>query len=301
MIFSELKSICDATGLSYNEETGILAGIKHGIEVAVFDNKAQRRFDIICGATVRDEQINKIIALTDSFPKKTLLGAENADGCVKVYCKAYNLMQENLPLLINFLEKLTDFVSRHKRTVTSLTVEDIERLGSFAVIRKGTPANDKKKQSDKPAIDHRATVKGILGGLLGALLGSSLFIVFIMMSDMLSWIGAVVMAAAVISLYTVFSHRLKAVDVSITAVLVLVGWFFSNTFSLLFRIFLRQQEAGESLNLFVIMDNFSHYITKHSELAGLYMNSLIVTFVFVVAGAVGSYFFYYKHNQKDMY
>lgn len=301
MIFSELKSICDATGLSYDDETGILSGMKHGIGVAVYDNKAQRRFDIVCGATVREEQLAKITAFTESFPKKTLLGVENADGCVKVYCKAYNLMQENLPLLINFLEKLTDFVSKHKRTVTDITVGDITRLSTFAVIRRGTPTKETKNRNERSALDHRDTVKGILGGLLGTLLGSSLFIVFIMMSDILSWIGAVVMAAAVISLYTVFSHRLKAVDVSITAIMVLVGWFFSNTFSLLFRIFLRQQEAGESLNLFIIMDNFSHYITKHSELAGLYMNSLIVTFVFAVAGAVGSYFFYYKHNQKDMY
>ena len=84
MIFSELKSICDATGLSYDDETGILSGVKHGIAIAVYDNKAQRRFDIICGATVREEQINKITAFTESFPKKTLLGVENADGCVKV-------------------------------------------------------------------------------------------------------------------------------------------------------------------------------------------------------------------------
>lgn len=301
MIFSELKSICDATGLSYDDETGILSGVKHGIAVAVYDNKAQRRFDIICGATVREEQINKITAFTESFPKKTLLGVENADGCVKVYCKAYNLMQENLPLLINFLEKLTDFVSKHKRTVTSLTIGDITRLSTFAVVRKGTPKKETAKRGGKAPLDHRDTVKGILGGIIGTLLGSSIFVVFIMMSDILSWIGAVVMAAAVISLYTVFSHRLKAPDTVITAVLVLVGWFFSNTFALLFKIFLRQQEAGESLNLFVIIDNLGHYVTKHSELAGLYMNSLIVTFVFAVAGAIGSYFFYYKHNQRDMY
>lgn len=301
MIFSELKSICDATGLSYDDETGILSGTKHGIEVAVFDNKTQRRFDIICGATIRDEQIGKVTAFTESFPKKTLLGIENADGCVKVYCKAYNLMQENLPLLINFLEKLTDFVSKHKRTVTDLTTEDITKLSTFAVIRKGTPKKQSAKSDDKAPLDHRATVKGILGGLLGTLLGSSIFVVFIMMSDILSWIGAVVMAAAVISLYTVFSHRLKAVDAVASSIMVLAGWFFSNTFALLFKIFLRQQEAGETLNLFVITDNFSHYIAKHTELAGLYMNSLLVTFVFAVAGAIGSYLFYYKHNQKDMY
>ena len=302
MIFSELKSICDATGLSYNDETGILSGTKHGVDIAVFDNKAQHRFDIICGAMLSDEHIPKITSMTESFPKKTLLGVENADGCVKVYCKGYNLMQENLPLLINFLEKLTVYANKKKISVTGFADEDILSLANYAVIRKGTPKKEpKKKKGNVSPTEVKDTIKGIFGGLIGTALGSSIFVVFIMLSDILSWIGGVVMAAAVISLYTVFSHKLKAIDTIFSAAMILFSWFFSNSFALLFKIFRRQQEAGESLNLFVITDNLGHYISKHSDLANLYSNGLLVTFVFVVAGAIGSYFFYYKHNSRDMY
>ena len=302
MIFSELKSICDATGLTYNDETGILSGTKHGVSIAVFDNKPQHRFDIICGALLGDEHIAKITSMTDSFPKKTLLGVENADGCVKVYCKAYNLMQENLPLLINFLEKLTVYANKKKISLTGFADEDILSLANYAIIRKGTPKKEvKRKKGEVSPTEVKDTVKGVLGGLLGTALGCSIFVLFIMISDILSWIGGVILAAAVISLYTVFSHKLKAVDVILSSIMVLFGWFFSNSFALLFKIFLRQQEAGETLNLFVIMNNLNHYIGKHTELANLYSISLLVTFVFVVAGAIGSYYFYYTHNQRDMY
>ncbi|MBR4305673.1 MAG: hypothetical protein IKT78_02400 [Ruminiclostridium sp.] len=302
MIFSELKSICDATGLSYDDETGILSGTKHGVDIAVFDNKAQHRFDIICGAMLLNDHIPKITALADSFPKKTLIGAENAGGCVKVYCKAYNLMQENLPLLIDFLEKLTDYANGNKISATNIITDDVLSLEKYAVIRKGTPKKDAPKEKSKTSPDEiKRTVKGAIGGLIGTLLGISIFVVFLMFSDILGWIGGVIMAAAIVSLYTFFSRKLKAADVIISGVLIAFGWFFSNSFTLLFKIFLRQQEAGESLNLFVITDNLQHYVAKHIDLANLYTNNLLVTFVFVLAGALGSYYFYYKSNRGDMY
>ncbi|MFR2155449.1 MAG: hypothetical protein ACLS48_13075, partial [[Eubacterium] siraeum] len=90
----------------------------------------------------------------------------------------------------------------------------------------------------------RGTVKGILGGLLGLLIGCAIFVVFIMMSDLVGWIGGIIMSAAVISLYTVFSKKLKTVDCIMTAILTFAGWALSNGFAYLFQIFLKEQEAG---------------------------------------------------------
>ncbi len=302
MIFSELSLIEDKTGLTYNEETGILSGTKNGVPVAVFDNKNQRRYDVICGAMCTDDILPEIRRMTDSFPKKTVLGLENADGCIKIYCKGYNLMQENTPLLISFLEKLTHRASIKKIAVTDLHEEEIISLADYAVIRnKNAVLAEKKPEAKKCCYDVKGSIKGILGGLLGFLIGCSIFVLFIMLSDILSWIGAVIMSAAIVSLYTIFSHKLKIFDVFATAILMIGGWFFSNSFAFLFKIFTRQQEAGETVNLFIILNNLPNYISKHVDLANLYTNSLLITFIFVIAGAIGSYLFYYKSHTRDMY
>ena len=103
MIFSELSLIEKETGLKYDPETATLSGVKNGVPIVVFDNDKKHRFDIVCGAVITDRQFGRIYTMAERFPKKTMLGVENVDGCVNIYCKGYNLMQENLPLLIEFL------------------------------------------------------------------------------------------------------------------------------------------------------------------------------------------------------
>ena len=81
MIFSELSLIEKETGLSYDAETAILSGVKNGVPVAVFDNDKKHRFDIVCGAVLTDRNLGRIYTMAERFPKKTLLGVENRDGC----------------------------------------------------------------------------------------------------------------------------------------------------------------------------------------------------------------------------
>ena len=301
MIFSELNAITKETGLSFDGENAILSGIKNNVPVAVFDNSAQHRFDIICGAMLTDSIIPRVTLLTESFPKKTVLGIENTDGCLKIYCKGYNLMQENLPLLIGFLEKLTALCDENKISVTELDYEEITKLSSYAVITKKAPAKKPAVKTNKQPPNIKDTLKGVLGGCIGLLLGCSIFVVFILLSDIVGWIGGVVMSAAVISMYTVFSRKLRASDAMICAVMILFGWGFSNTFAYLFRIFLNLSEADKGVNLFGIINNLGYYATTYYEYTNLFTNSLLVSFVFVVAGAIGSYMFYYKYHPRDMY
>ena len=118
MIFSELSLIEKETGLKYDPETATLSGVKNGVPVVVFDNDKKHRFDIVCGAVITERQFGRIYIMAERFPKKTMLGIENVDGCVNIYCKGYNLMQENLPLLIEFLEKLTAYLKSEMRKTT---------------------------------------------------------------------------------------------------------------------------------------------------------------------------------------
>ncbi len=301
MIFSELSLITDATGLQFDEENAILYGNKNGVPVMVFDNENRRRIDIVCGAVLSDECIPEIRRMTFSFPKKTLIGIENENGCVKIYCNGFYLMQENLPLLITFLDKLTSYAKANASSYTTLTSSDVLRLGAYEV--KKMVADDKPKKNRKKGkpFDIKSTLKGVLGGLIGTLVGSSIFVLFILASDILGWMGGVVMAAAVISLYSAFSHKMKAPDVIISSAMVLFGWLFSNVFAYLFRIFLKAREDNPGVNIFGILENINYFMTKYYEQTNLFSNNLMVSVVFVVAGAIGSYWFYYRHNRKDMY
>ena len=303
MIFSELNLIEKETGLTYDAETAILSGVKNGVPVAVFDNNKKHRFDIVCGAVLSDRNLGRIYTMAERFPKKTLLGVENRDGCVYIYCKDYNLMQENLPLLIAFLEKLTAYAKSEMRSATTIEISEVLELEDYAIITKKTTKTAPAKRSSSNARDYdiKDTVKGVMGGLIGLILGCSIFVVFIMLSDLVGWIGGIVMSAAVISMYTVFSHKLKTIDCIFTAVLTFAGWLLSNGFAYLFQIFLKEQEAGVQVNIFRIIDRLSQYSMQYADLTGSMINRLIVTVVFVVAGAIGSYLFYYKHHGKDMY
>lgn len=302
MIFSELSFIQDETGLKYDEELGILSGVKNGVPIVVFDNKSKHRFDIVCGAVVSERDLSRIYTMTQSFPKKTVQGIENADGCIRVYCKDYNLMQERLPLLISFLEKLTHYASQNMRGTTPIELARVLELSDYMILTKRRADVSKGNlKKGKPQFDVKSTLKGVLGGLIGVIIGGGIFVAFIMMSDMVAWLGAIVMSAAVISLYTVFSHKLKTVDAIITAVLTFAGWLLANGFAYLFQIYLKNSEAGGKENLFGILSDMSNFIYAYPELAGDLLNRLIVTFIFVVAGAVGSYYFYYKHHANDMY
>ena len=297
MIFSELSLIEKETGLKYDPETATLSGVKNGVPVVVFDNDKKHRFDIVCGAVITERQFGRIYIIAERFQKKTMLGIENVDGCVNIYCKGYNLMQENLPLLIEFLEKLTAYLKSEMRKTTPIQVAKVLELEDYAILTKHIRSDG----TVRPPYNIRGTVKGILGGLLGLLIGCAIFVVFIMMSDLVGWLGGIIMSAAVISLYTVFSKKLKTVDCIMTAILTFAGWVLSNGFAYLFQIFLKEQEAGNTVNINGILADLANYSMKYTEIAGNLMNRLIVTFIFVVAGAIGSYIFYYKHHTKDMY
>lgn len=297
MIFSELSLIEKETGLKYDPETATLSGVKNGVPVVVFDNDKKHRFDIVCGAVITERQFGRIYIMAERFPKKTMLGIENVDGCVNIYCKGYNLMQENLPLLIEFLEKLTAYLKSEMRKTTPIQVAKVLELEDYTILTKHIRSDG----TVRPPYNIRGTVKGILGGLLGLLIGCAIFVVFIMMSDLVGWIGGIIMSAAVISLYTVFSKKLKTVDCIMTAILTFAGWVLSNGFAYLFQIFLKEQEAGNTVNINGILADLANYSMKYTEIAGNLMNRLIITFIFVVAGAIGSYIFYYKHHTKDMY
>ncbi|MGN0697629.1 MAG: hypothetical protein ACI4JV_02650 [Ruminiclostridium sp.] len=297
MIYSELSLIEKETGLTYDPETATLSGVKNGVPVVVFDNDKKHRFDIVCGAVINERQFARIYTMAERFPKKTILGVENVDGCVNIYCKGYNLMQENLPLLIEFLEKLTAYLKKEMRKTTPVQVAKVLELEDYAILTKRVRSDG----TVRPPYNIKGTVKGIFGGLLGLVIGSAIFVAFIMMSDLVGWLGGIIMSAAVVSLYTVFSKKLKTVDCIMTAILTFAGWALSNGFAFLFQIFLKEQESGSTVNVFGILNNLASYSMQYTELAGNMLNRLIVTFIFVVAGAIGSYVFYFKHHTKDMY
>ena len=87
-----------------------------------------------------------------------------------------------------------------------------------------------------------------------------------MMSDRVGWLGGIIMSAAVISLYTVFSKKLKTVDCIMTAILTFAGWALSNGFAYLFQIFLKEQEAGNTVNINGILADLTNYSMKYTEI-----------------------------------
>lgn len=110
MIFSELSLAETDTGLTYDRDRAALIGKKLGFGVVVSDEQDEYAVKIFAEMPFKHEKaIAEIInELGESLSKNTI----NSQGCeygfVEVRLNKNCLLQENLVLLIDFLDKLTE-------------------------------------------------------------------------------------------------------------------------------------------------------------------------------------------------
>ncbi len=159
-MFSELSFITEETGLSFSGERTALYGVKCGFGIIVYDDGGRYRTEVFCERPFeRESEIFPIIsALGESLPKNTIISQSCEVGQIIVWLEKYNLLQENVEYLIEFLDKLANELS-------ALGLSGREYR--FPTVKKASEEPDKKLVKIKLGFDRRS-IFGLLGSVLGA-------------------------------------------------------------------------------------------------------------------------------------
>lgn len=165
-MFTELGGIVDETGLSFSEERSSLYGEKRGFGVTVSDTGERYVIKLFCKRPFEreDEIFPTVVRLGESLPKNTLLKQFCEVSYICVELDRYSLLQENVILFTEFLDKLT---------------EAAEALGL-----EGDAYSFPRVKEDEPEEPPKGSVKIKLGfdlrsvaGLFGAALGACAMVV----------------------------------------------------------------------------------------------------------------------------
>lgn len=308
MSFSELSKIQSETGLKFvdYEKSAVLSGIKNNIPVCVVENFQMEQIVIFCGVDVGKafdlQQHQKLSAeinkLSDSFPKNTITRIE-ATPFITVFCKSFNLIQENLPRLIEFLEKLTLFVENCGFETKLLDEKNCIYLAAEKpVVKKQAKAKKPKKAKEK--INVNGTIKGAVGGLIGMIITGAIWIAALNIAPLYGWVGGALLPLGIIILYTKFSKKMQIIDTFISAIEIIIGAVGSNFIWALLQIFGNEREFGK-ITVFDILANSSHYFEKYYLIMNDFQNNLLVGSVFVLFAAGAGYAVYYNAHEKEMY
>ena len=160
-VFSELKNICDETGLSFSDERTALFGEMRGFGVTVAETAECYDVRFFCERPFEREQeiFPMMNELAGGLPKNTMMRQTCEVGYVGVLLDKFGLMQENIVYLVEFLDKLA----------VRLEEMGLERKPySFPRISK---AADKAAGKDEVRVKlgfDRRSILGLVGALIGA-------------------------------------------------------------------------------------------------------------------------------------
>lgn len=160
-MFSELKNICEDTGLGFSDEHSALYGKKNGFGVTVTDTDDIYEVKVFCVRPFDlEEQISALVSdVGESLPKNTVksLSLEASFVCLRLEKSC--LLQENIVYLIGALDKLTSGLGELEAEGSEPYLPVVKRTG------RELPA--KKEMKIKLGFDMRSVI-GLFGALIGA-------------------------------------------------------------------------------------------------------------------------------------
>ena len=164
-MFTELSGITEETGLSFDGESLLYGYIETvGIVVSDIADKGEYRIDMFvsanCAAPENAGRITPLVnSLAEGLPKNTVMSQSCADRYIRVVLNKYELLQENIVYLTEFLRKL------------AFGIEELGFEGDdYKVLYDIEPKSDAELPKDAVRIKLGFDLRSILG-LFGALLG----------------------------------------------------------------------------------------------------------------------------------
>ncbi len=295
-MFSELKNITEETGLSFSDERTALCGEMRGFGVIVYDESDKYRAEIFCERPFdREKEIFPIISgLAGSLPKNTIVSQSCETGQVRVVLEKYNLVQEKIVCLVEFLDKLTS---------------ELQALGlvgnnyKFPIVRRSDDKPDKGLVRIKLGFDGRSML-GLFGALIGgmAMMIITIFLVnvkaevnaFGLAFEASAYIFSALITAVVFADYRFIARKLDACGVISCPVISLAAVILSGIGA---GVRACGQVAGVSF--ISALKDFPKYLAENEEIDKFVMGFVTRGVILSVLASVGLCFFYFSRHPEE--
>lgn len=299
MIFSELSLLPQQTGLAYDEENAELYGQYKGYNVAIQDNgEGAYILKIFC--RVPENALSDIDKFTDVLPKNAIIRKENAKTMLTIRLYRDVLLQENLPYVIDFLDRLTAYLVENKCESLELVRAAaanpaVEALKDAAAIKK----NQEPSENEKSKIG-KNNFKGLLGSFVGCLIGFIIMFISVIINDsVFPWIAGVVIAILAVVGYTKFTYKADLFGIIsatvLSAITTLSCSFYLAAFSI-FDLIGEEARSSQQINVFTITSNMSEYFREYPSASDFFVRLALTTTLLAVVGVIISSLVYTIHS-----
>lgn len=335
MIFTELKHI-DCQRLAFSQTDCALYGELSGFPVCISDNPAEHTFTVTFFAKVpfaaERETAAQINRLADLLPKNAVLKQQSELNYVQVQLSSFKLMQENLPLLIDFAEGLGEFLREKGFAATELD----KKFCAVYVPQGSKPKKAKTKKAKEPSMSFdKRSIYGLIGAIIGAIacMIISGFVVQLTITaeeaeaavttsangaeevipsieinttnnvgaELVSWAVGAITAAVILIDYRFLAKKTDIFGMVSCTLLTLGGVLGGTLLCGVRTLHSVCQEAGVDSNFFMIMSNIDYYNGLFPEV-GANLNYLLLKSLFSAAVASGVYYvWYFRKNADVMY
>ncbi len=300
MIFSELSLAEKDTGLSYDSERAALIGSKNGLGTVVSDRNDEYIVKIYCEKpfTYEKEISEAIIRISRSLSKNTILSSKIEYDFVEIKLLKAMLLQENLMLLIDFLDKLT------------VIIKDLGIGGKEAVLppQYSEPLKEKAVKNKKRirlTFDINS-IKGFIGAVIGALavIVLAVFAVTPEKKDTLlslsfsltlaPYITALAAAAIIFSDYRFLAKKLDAFGVIACSLLSVFTVILSA-----YGVTVKSIMSNSGAALSEAVSGFMGYISDNEALANFFGGFVLGGVVLAVIASIIICIFYFNRHPEE--
>lgn len=300
MIFSELSLAEKDSGLSYDSGRVSLIGDKNGYGTVVSDRGEEYIVRIYCEKpyTFEKELSEAIISSSRSLSKNTINSSKIEYGYIEIKLSKAKLLQENLLLLIDFLDKLTVVINGFGITGTKAVLPP-----EYKEPVKEKAPKDKKRIRLSFDIN---SIKGFIGAFVGAfaVFALAVFIVtpesgntlasFSFSLTLAPLITALVATAIIFSDYRFLAKKLDAFGVISCPLLSVITIILSG-----YGITLKGIMNNLGVTLSEAMRRFIGYISDNRSLANFFGGFVMGGVVLAVIASIIICIFYFNRYPEE--
>lgn len=303
-MFTELSGITEETGLSFDGESRLYGYIESfGTVVSDIPGKGEYRIDMFFSDPheLHDEHAVQIASLVTSLaeglPKNTVVSQSCEEGYVRIVLDKYELLQENIVYLIEFLDKLAKGLGGIVSGGDSYSVPD---------------DNEPVHEADAPSenavrIKLRFDWRSIIG-LLGAAAGAFAMVVIAILTvnadfeintlelrfEVSTYILSGITAAIVFADYRFAARKLDAFGVIVCPLLTLAAVVLSGLGT---GVRACARFAGASF--IDVLRSFPEYLEQYPQAGDFMFGYITRGIVLAVVACVGIYVFYFSRHPEE--
>ena len=303
MRFSELSLIARDAGLDYSPEKASLSGELRGFKTNVCDNGTSYIVTIFVKISLKREgEVSSFVnSLAESLPKNTVNSQSSGYDYLRIVLERNNLMQENLELLIEFLEKLAAFLDENEFEKTEVNEK------ALPVLPESKPAAKKKKRRLKSSFD-RYSVRGIIGAFIGA--AACMFIVGLFVNVDSSTIGYQIwswLCGAAVCLIILVDYYFLAKKFDIAGIVSCSAFSFLSlslgTFMAVIHTLsqLMAADTGNALTLGEMLKDLGGYLGQYPSVGEMWLELLLKNFFIGAIASALFYNWYFSRHKGEMF